>query len=73
MFVKWPIKLAHEAIARDRERFPGKYDISQVDPDDYRVPQFLDHPLTVQYGPTEVLPCGLYTDKVRLGPDLILS
>ena len=55
------VRLPHEVIARDT---PNK---TKVDPAEYQVEQFMQHPITRTFGESETYPIGYYTDKVALG------
>ena len=61
------VRLPHEMIARDFQRRPHLYDTQNVDPVNYKVPQFIAHPVTVAHGEAAVWPIGYYTDAVALG------
>ena len=62
----YTIRCPHEVLREAFERDPGIWDIRKHDPDDWNVPSFTGHPLTIQYGVQYVKPIGLYTDKVKL-------
>ena len=61
------VRLPHEVIARDFLERPHLYDKTKVDPAEYQVEQFMQHPITMTFGESETYPIGYYTDKVALG------
>ena len=61
------VQLPHEALARDFLNNSKSYWKARADADWINVPNFLEHPVTQQFGANECWPCGYYTDKVKLG------
>jgi hypothetical protein len=55
---------AHHRI-QDWMKHPASYSCMSIDPDEWDVPSFTAHPLTVQYGVKNVAAIGFYTDKVK--------
>ena len=62
-----PVKLPHEALARDFYNNRAAYIRARSDPDNIEVPSFLRHPIVQEHGADSCWPCGYYTDKVKLG------
>jgi hypothetical protein len=61
------VRLPHEVIAHDYEMHPHLYDKSMIDEYEWRVPQFVQHPVTLAHGEDNTFPIGYYSDKVALG------
>ena len=62
-----PVRLPHEVLALDFERRPHLYDIAAVDEADLFTADFLEHPVTKQFGRRNVHPTGFYSDKLKIG------
>ena len=60
------VKLPHEALERDFLNNKEAYMKARAEPD-WDVPNFLEHPITQEFGAKNCWPCGYYTDKVKLG------
>ena len=63
--VEFPIRDPIKALRKMMQRRPADYNVLKIDPDNWQVPSFVDHPLTKRWGISAVLPVGFYTDKVK--------
>jgi hypothetical protein len=59
------IRLPHEALVLDFGRDPSAYCCATYHPEEWQVPSFLEHDLTVTHGHRNVAALGMYTDKVK--------
>lgn len=65
VIVNMPVRLPGEALADLYKRSPESFDLTNFDHQNICTPSYMDHPLTKKLGFNNVLPAGLYVDKVK--------
>ena len=61
-----PIRNPHEVVNKNFLHRPERYNLSRLDPDDWDVPLYTQHPLVQEHGVDNVKALGMYSDKVTL-------